>query len=249
LRAEAARAESQRHIDMISSSAARTQADVCSHIEFMQAVQKCRGPRSPELVQALPENIKSNLEFAKLAEERYDPPRIFSLKQILPDDAKSDVEVATLSAQKLSVGNTACIACASLVQNTNNQRRIIEALPHDVKAYVDKALAAGDVHRQTHLAHLACRVIFVVGFLQVLASHKLRFTGRGVVKHNDAYSAGIHGSGWLSFFLTPCDPITKAIGMETTGLRYVINISKISKISPPLVEEPKEDQKQSTIVL
>jgi hypothetical protein len=87
------------------------------------------------------------------------------------------------------------------------------------------------------------------------------FQGKGVVKNNYAYSAGIHGGGWLGHergtlllgtsacthphsacFPAPYDPITKAIGMEATGLMYVIDLSEIL---PP----PEEDQKQSTIVV
>merc|ERR1712194_205856 len=88
---------------------------------------------------------------------------------------------------------------------------------------------------------------------------------RGVVKHNYAYSAGIHGGGWLGHergtlllgtsacthpysacFPAPYDPITKAIGLEATGLMYVIDISEIL---PPPEEESKDEQKQSTIVV
>jgi hypothetical protein len=84
--------------------------------------------------------------------------------------------------------------------------------------------------------------------------------GKGVVKHNYAYSAGIHGGGWLgnprgtlllgtsacthphsACFPAPYNPITKAIGLEATGLMYVIDLSEIL---PP----PEEDGPSTMII-
>merc|ERR1712190_126471 len=87
------------------------------------------------------------------------------------------------------------------------------------------------------------------------------YQGRGVVKHDYAYSAGIHGGGWLGHergtillgtsacthphsacFPVPYDPITKAAGLEATGLMYVIDISEML---PP----PEDESKQTPIVV
>jgi len=86
------------------------------------------------------------------------------------------------------------------------------------------------------------------------------YQGPGVKKHNYAYSAGIHGGGWLGHergvllvgtsacthpksacFPVPYNPITKAIGMEATGLMYMIDLSEM--LPPP------EDEKTSTMVV
>jgi hypothetical protein len=87
------------------------------------------------------------------------------------------------------------------------------------------------------------------------------FQGQGIAKHNYAYSAGIHGGGWLGHergtillgtsacthphsacFPVPYDPITKALGLEATGLMYVIDISEIL---PP----PEENQIVSPVMV
>lgn len=76
------------------------------------------------------------------------------------------------------------------------------------------------------------------------------------LKNNYAYSAGIHGGGWLghergTLLLgtsacthpqtacapVPWNPITKMMGLEAKGLMYVIDISEML---PP----PEEDQKE-----
>jgi len=82
---------------------------------------------------------------------------------------------------------------------------------------------------------------------------------------NYAYSAGIHGLGWLgdkrgvlvlgtsacTHPLTACapvpwDPVTKMMGLEAKGLMYVIDISELL---PPLVNESTDDTGASTIVI
>jgi hypothetical protein len=79
---------------------------------------------------------------------------------------------------------------------------------------------------------------------------------------NYAYSAGIHGLGWLGHEkgilvlgtsacthpLTACapvpwDPVTKAMGLEAKGLMYVIDLSEI--LPPP----PSTDDEVATIVV
>lgn len=71
---------------------------------------------------------------------------------------------------------------------------------------------------------------------------------------NYAYSAGIHGGGWLGHprgtlvlgtsacthpksacFPVPWNPITKAAGLEARGLMYVIDLSELL---PPAIESP-----------
>jgi hypothetical protein len=95
---------------------------------------------------------------------------------------------------------------------------------------------------------------------------KLIYSVRGTATHlkgNYAYSAGIHGGGWLghekgTLLLgtsacthpktacapIPYDPITKALGLEAKGLMYVIDLSEM--LPPP---EEEEEQQASNIIV
>jgi hypothetical protein len=86
------------------------------------------------------------------------------------------------------------------------------------------------------------------------------------MKGNYAYSAGIHGGGWLGHgkgtlllgtsacrhpksacFPVPWDPMTKAMGMEARGLMYVIDLSEI--LPPPEEAEVHKAAEDSQIVV
>jgi len=81
--------------------------------------------------------------------------------------------------------------------------------------------------------------------------------------HNYAYSAGIHGAGWLgdgqgvlllgtsacthpksACAPVPWDPLTRAMGLEARGLMYIIDLSEI--LPPP---ETDKEEGANTIVI